>query len=59
MFHTFINPNMKVQDKSDEFNEFLKDKPNFKDIVANFLDFINKELGILGLINCKMTQFVN
>ena len=66
MFHTFINPNMKVQDKSDKFNEFLKDKPNFKDIVANFLDFIgnsrlighnikmdldfiNKELGILGL----------
>ena len=40
MFHTFINPNMKVQDKSDEFNEFLKNKPNFKDIVANFLDFI-------------------
>lgn len=62
IFHTFINPETKVS--ADAFSvhgysdEFLSNKPKFKEIVKNFLDFIkDKKLVIhnadfdLGFLN--------
>lgn len=43
-FHVFINPNMDISDGAYQTHgitrEFLKDKPEFKDIVKEFLSFI-------------------
>lgn len=67
IFHTFINPETKVS--SDAFNvhgysdEFLSNKPKFKEIVKNFLDFIkDKKLVIhnadfdLGFLNNELRR---
>jgi len=62
IFHTFLNPETKVS--ADAFsvhgysNEFLSNKPKFKDVVKDFLNFIkDKKLIIhnadfdLGFLN--------
>jgi len=67
IFHTFINPETKVS--ADAFsvhgysNEFLSNKPKFKEIVKNFLDFIkDKKLVIhnadfdLGFLNNELSR---
>lgn len=67
IFHTFINPEIKVS--ADAFNvhgysdEFLSNKPKFKEIVKNFLDFIkDKKLVIhnadfdLGFLNNELKR---
>jgi len=67
IFHTFINPETKVS--ADAFSvhgysdEFLSNKPKFKEIVKNFLDFIkDKKLVIhnadfdLGFLNNELTR---
>jgi DNA polymerase-3 subunit epsilon len=67
IFHTFINPETKVS--ADAFNvhgysdEFLSNKPKFKEIVKNFLDFIkDKKLIIhnadfdLGFLNNELRR---
>ena len=68
IFHTFINPETKVS--ADAFSvhgysdEFLSNKPKFKEIVKNFLDFIkDKKLVIhnadfdLGFLNNELKRF--
>lgn len=44
-FHAFINPKQKIDPKATKVhgitNDFLTDKPEFKSIVAQFLEFIN------------------
>ena len=67
IFHTFINPETKVS--ADAFSvhgysdEFLSNKPRFKEIVKNFLDFIkDKKLVIhnadfdLGFLNNELKR---
>jgi DNA polymerase-3 subunit epsilon len=67
IFHTFINPETKVS--ADAFrvhgysDEFLSNKPKFKDIVKNFLDLIkDKKLVIhnadfdLGFLNNELIR---
>lgn len=67
IFHTFINPEIKVS--ADAFNvhgysdEFLSNKPKFKEIVKNFLGFIkDKKLVIhnadfdLGFLNNELRR---
>jgi len=67
IFHTFINPETKVS--ADAFSvhgysdEFLSNKPKFKEIVKNFLDFIKeKKLVIhnadfdLGFLNNELRR---
>jgi DNA polymerase-3 subunit epsilon len=67
VFHTFINPETKVS--ADAFNvhgysdEFLSNKPKFKAVVKNFLDFIkDKKLIIhnadfdLGFLNNELRR---
>ena len=67
IFHTFINPEIKVS--ADAFSvhgysdEFLLNKPKFKEIVKNFLDFIkDKKLVIhnadfdLGFLNNELRR---
>lgn len=67
IFHTFINPETKVS--TDAFSvhgysdEFLSNKPKFKEIVKNFLDFIkDKKLVIhnadfdLGFLNNELRR---
>ena len=67
IFHTFINPETKVS--ADAFSvhgysdEFLSNKPKFKEIVKNFLDFIkDKKLLIhnadfdLGFLNNELRR---
>jgi len=67
IFHTFINPETKVS--ADAFtvhgysDEFLSNKPKFKEIVKNFLDFIkDKKLVIhnadfdLGFLNNELRR---
>ena len=67
IFHTFINPETKVS--ADAFSvhgysdEFLWNKPKFKEIVKNFLDFIkDKKLVIhnadfdLGFLNNELRR---
>lgn len=67
IFHTFINPETKVS--ADAFSvhgysdEFLSNKPKFKQIVKNFLDFIkDKKLVIhnadfdLGFLNNELRR---
>lgn len=67
IFHTFINPETKVS--VDAFSvhgysdEFLSNKPKFKEIVKNFLDFIkDKKLVIhnadfdLGFLNNELRR---
>jgi len=67
IFHTFINPETKVS--ADAFNvhgysdEFLSNKPKFKEIIKNFLDFIkDKKLVIhnadfdLGFLNNELRR---
>lgn len=67
IFHTFINPDTKVS--ADAFSvhgysdEFLSNKPKFKEIVKNFLDFIkDKKLVIhnadfdLGFLNNELRR---
>ena len=67
IFHTFINPETKVS--ADAFSvhgysdEFLSNKPKFKEIVKNFLDFIkDKKLVIhnadfdLGFLNIELSN---
>jgi DNA polymerase-3 subunit epsilon len=67
IFHTFINPETKVS--ADAFSvhgysdEFLSNKPKFKEIVKNFLDFIkDKKLVIhnadfdLGFLNNELKR---
>jgi len=67
IFHTFINPEIKVS--ADAFSvhgysdEFLSNKPKFKEIVKNFLDFIkDKKLVIhnadfdLGFLNNELKR---
>jgi DNA polymerase-3 subunit epsilon len=67
IFHTFINPEIKVS--ADAFSvhgysdEFLSNKPKFKEIVKNFLDFIkDKKLVIhnadfdLGFLNSELRR---
>ena len=67
IFHTFINPEIKVS--ADAFSvhgysdEFLSNKPKFKEIVKNFLDFIkDKKLVIhnadfdLGFLNNELRR---
>ncbi|WP_099340912.1 DNA polymerase III subunit epsilon [Candidatus Fonsibacter ubiquis] len=67
IFHTFINPETKVS--ADAFSvhgysdEFLLNKPKFKEIVKNFLDFIkDKKLVIhnadfdLGFLNNELRR---
>ncbi len=67
IFHTFINPETKVS--ADAFSvhgysdEFLSNKPKFKEIVKNFLDFIkDKKLIIhnadfdLGFLNNELKR---
>jgi DNA polymerase-3 subunit epsilon len=67
IFHTFINPETKVS--ADAFrvhgysDEFLSNKPKFKDIVKNFLDLIkDKKLVIhnadfdLGFLNNELSR---
>lgn len=67
IFHTFINPETKVS--ADAFSvhgysdEFLSNKPKFKEIVKNFLDFIkDKKLVIhnadfdLGFLNNELKK---
>ena len=67
IFHTFINPETKVS--ADAFSvhgysdEFLSNKPKFKEIVKNFLDFIkDKKLIIhnadfdLGFLNNELRR---
>jgi len=67
IFHTFINPETKVS--VDAFSvhgysdEFLSNKPKFKEIVKNFLDFIkDKKLVIhnadfdLGFLNNELKR---
>jgi len=67
IFHTFVNPETKVS--ADAFNvhgysdEFLSNKPKFKEIVKNFLDFIkDKKLIIhnadfdLGFLNNELRR---
>ena len=67
IFHTFINPETKVS--ADAFSvhgysdEFLSNKPKFKEIVKNFLDFIkDKKLVIhnadfdLGFLNNELRR---
>jgi DNA polymerase-3 subunit epsilon len=67
IFHTFINPETKVS--ADAFSvhgysdEFLSNKPKFKDIVKNFLDLIkDKKLVIhnadfdLGFLNNELSR---
>ena len=67
IFHTFINPETKVS--ADAFSvhgysdEFLSNKPKFKEIVKNFLDFIkDKKLLIhnadfeLGFLNNELKR---
>ncbi len=44
VFHTYINPKRKIDEKAKKITglteEFLNDKPEFKDIIADFLTFI-------------------
>ena len=67
VFHTFINPETKVS--ADAFSvhgysdEFLSNKPKFKEIIKNFLDFIkDKKLVIhnadfdLGFLNNELRR---
>ena len=67
IFHTFINPETKVS--ADAFSvhgysdEFLSNKPKFKEVVKNFLDFIkDKKLIIhnadfdLGFLNNELRR---
>ena len=67
IFHTFINPETKVS--ADAFSvhgysdEFLSNKPKFKEIIKNFLDFIkDKKLIIhnadfdLGFLNNELRR---
>ena len=67
IFHTFINPETKVS--ADAFSvhgysdEFLLNKPKFKEIIKNFLDFIkDKKLVIhnadfdLGFLNNELRR---
>ncbi len=67
IFHTFINPETKVS--ADAFSvhgysdEFLSNKPKFKEIIKNFLDFIkDKKLVIhnadfdLGFLNNELRR---
>jgi DNA polymerase-3 subunit epsilon len=67
IFHTFINPETKVS--ADAFSvhgysdEFLSNKPKFKEIVKNFLDFVkDKKLVIhnadfdLGFLNNELRR---
>ena len=67
VFHTFLNPETKVS--ADAFSvhgysdEFLSNKPKFKDIAKNFLNFIkNKKLIIhnadfdLGFLNNELRR---
>lgn len=67
IFHTFINPETKVS--ADAFSvhgysdEFLSNKPKFKEVVKNFLDFIkDKKLVIhnadfdLGFLNNELRR---
>lgn len=67
IFHTFINPEIKVS--ADAFSvhgysdEFLSNKPKFKEIAKNFLDFIkDKKLVIhnadfdLGFLNNELKR---
>ena len=67
VFHTFINPETKVS--ADAFSvhgysdEFLSNKPKFKEVVKNFLDFIkDKKLVIhnadfdLGFLNNELRR---
>ena len=67
IFHTFINPETKVS--ADAFSvhgysdEFLSNKPKFKEVVKNFLDFIkDKKLVIhnadfdLGFLNNELKR---
>ena len=67
IFHTFINPEIKVS--ADAFSvhgysdEFLSNKPKFKEIVKNFLNFIkDKKLVIhnadfdLGFLNNELKR---
>jgi len=67
VFHTFINPETKVS--ADAFSvhgysdEFLSNKPKFKEVVKNFLDFIkDKKLIIhnadfdLGFLNNELRR---
>jgi len=50
-FHAFVNPQMKISAKAKNIHgtsdEFLKDKPLFKDIVKPFLDFIGGDTVII------------
>lgn len=44
IFHTYINPKRKIDEKAKKITglteEFLNDKPEFKDIINDFLSFI-------------------
>ena len=54
-FHCYLNPERKVSEKALEVHgysdKFLSDKPKFKEIVDDFLDFIISIMHIQ--INCK------
>lgn len=43
-FHTYVNPEQKVDKRATKIHgittKFLKDKPKFKEIVSDFLDFL-------------------
>ncbi len=70
IFHTFLNPETKVS--ADAFSvhgysdEFLSNKPKFKDVAKDFLNFIkDKKLIIhnadfdLGFLNNELIKFSN
>ncbi len=46
-FHSYLNPERKVSEKAFEVHgysdEFLSNKPKFKDVVEDFLNFINNK----------------
>ncbi len=51
IFHHYINPKRKIEEKSFKIhginNNFLKNKPIFKDICEDFIKFINKSILII------------
>ena len=60
-FHTFINPEMNITDGAYQTHgitrDFLNDKPKFKEVAKEFLDFIRDLQNEIRRINLK--EFIN
>lgn len=61
-FHVYLNPDMDVSEESTRItgltNDFLADKPKFKDVIDDFLNFIKNDVLIAHNSNFDM-KFLN